>query len=110
MVDDGDWVRRAYLLHQPQGIVECPFNRQHFGPMNQRLREFPQSDIGIREQHHTVQPRPCRIRRRRRARVAGGRANDGFCAFFDSFGDGQCHAPVLKRSGGIHPLELEHQL
>ena len=54
MVDDGDWISGADFAGEPQSIIKRAFNRQDFGPMNERLRELAEGDIGVWEQHNAV--------------------------------------------------------
>ena len=84
MIDNRNRVLVADFAGEHQRIIKRAFNRDHFCPVNKRLGQFAQRNIGVGQQYDTLQSRARGIGRRRRTGIAGGRAHDCPCAFFDA--------------------------
>ncbi len=98
------------LADDPQRIVEVALDRNRRRAVHQRLRQFAQRDIAVRQQHDALDPGAGRVGRRRGGRVAGARANDHLRTPFHRLGHRHGHAAVLERSGRVQPLVLQVQL
>ena len=106
-VDDRDRRPLAQLAHECRGVVEVAADLQHRGAVDERLGQLAERDVALGDEHRARQAGPGRVGGGRRRRVAGERAHHRLGAFLDRLGDGQRHAPVLERAGGVDALELQ---
>ena len=88
-------------------LVEVAADLQHPGAVDQRLGQLAEGDVALGDEHRARQPGPGRVGGGRRRGVAGGRADHRLGALLHRLGDGQGHAPVLERAGGVEALVLE---
>ena len=100
-IDDGDGLRLADLAHEPQCVVEVPFDGDDFAAIHESLREFAERDFSRRQQHDARYASTRGVGGGSGAGVAGACADDGLCALLARFADGHGHAAILERSGGI---------
>ena len=90
-----------------QRLVEVAPHLQDPGPVDQGLRQLPERDMTLGDQHRAGEAGPGGERGGRCRGVAGGRAYHRLGPFLGSLGDGHGHATVLERPGGVGPLDLE---
>ena len=72
--------------------------------------ELAQGDLALGQDHDDLQSGVGAVRRGRRGRVAGRRADDGPRPGLDGLGDGHDHPAVLERPGRVLALDLEVQV
>jgi hypothetical protein len=85
---------RAVDGHNPSTVSVC-------------LRQLSGSDLPGGKHDDTVDPCPCRVRRRRRRGVSRRRAGDCSRTVFDGFRHSERHPAILERPRRVRALELE---
>ncbi len=106
-VDDRQRSPLTQLSDDPEGVVEVAADLEDAGAVDQGLGELAEGDVAVGDQHGAGEAGACRVGGGRGAGVAGAGAHHGLRPVLDGLGDGQGHAAVLERAGGVGPLDLE---
>ena len=106
-VDERDGLAVADGAGEGEGVVEAAVDGEDAGAVGDGLSELALGDGAGGDEDVDAQAVAGGVGGGGGAGVASGGAEDGLMAGLDRLGDGEDHAAVLERSGGVAGFELE---
>src|SRR5947207_2114610 len=99
----------ARLVGQLEALVDAAAYQQRARPVGERLRQLPQGDVALGNEHQRRQAAQGGVGGERGGRVAGRRARHRARANAPGLCHAHRHAAVLERPRGVLALVLEQQ-
>ncbi|MBA7649090.1 hypothetical protein ES703_56884 [subsurface metagenome] len=98
------------IANNLQRLIEIALNRDHLGSTRRDMRQLPQGNLSLRQEHNAAQTGPGSIGGSGSSRVSRRGAYYRPGALFHGLRYCQGHTAILERTGGVAPLDLEINL